>query len=653
MRKILTAILAGLLAVSLTSTGVDAAPQRVDLPPDLVEALANAERNDLIDVVVTFKTKANLSAERAAKRQERRKKVIEKLKDVAEVSQAGAVAELAGAAGDEVTEVTPLWVTNAIAITAKPRVINRLAKRRDIESIVLDEIDIVPTYGTPEPNIAAINAPAAWDAGNTGQGVVVANLDTGVDDGHPALAASYRGGSNSWFDPYGQNANPTDLTGHGTGTMSVIVGNDAGGTSMGVAPGAQWIAAKIYDNSGSATISAIHQAFQWVLDPDGNPNTDDGADVVNNSWAIGTPGCSLEFQSDLQALRAAGVVPVFAAGNYGPSAGTSPSPANNPEALAVGAVDGSNNIYGSSSRGPSACGESSTVYPELVAPGIGIRVAERFGLYGVDTGTSVAAPHATGTLALLLSAYPSLTDTEQIDALVDTAADLGTAGPDDTFGHGLLDVDAALQSLVPPALFADGFESGDTSAWPTTVNFKNRLSVTSAAALDGSSGMQIEILNGRDLYVADTSPSAATSYTGSFRFDPNSVALPNRKVQDLLVALDGSNKMAIRVRLRLSSGVYQLKVLARDDAGKNKSRPWVAITDDPHLIEVDWNAATTPGGNDGQWTLSVDGSQVASKGGIVNSTIALEEIRLGAPKALHKNTRGTEYFDDYTVVAMS
>ena len=99
-----------------------------------------------------------------------------------------------------------------------------------------------------------------------------------------------------------------------------MVGGSAGGTAIGVAPDARWIAARVFNDAGQGSASAIHAALQWAVDPDGDPATDDGADVVNNSWAFGAPGCTLTFQPDLQALRALDVVPVFAAGNGGPGA---------------------------------------------------------------------------------------------------------------------------------------------------------------------------------------------------------------------------------------------------------------------------------------------------------------------------------------------
>ena len=212
-------------------------------------------------------------------------------------------------------------------------------------------------------------------------------------------------------------------------------------------PTRQWIAAKIFNDAGSATATAIHLALQWVLDPDDDPTTADGADIVNNSWAYGSVGCNLAFQPDLRALRAAGILPVFAAGNYGPYGSTSVSPANYPEAFAVGAANNSDLIYAASSRGPSACGEASVTYPEVVAPGVNVRTADLLGNYTPASGTSLSAPHAAGVLALLLSAYPDLTADQQAAALIQSAVDLGAAGPDNTFGAGRIDALAAYRWL--------------------------------------------------------------------------------------------------------------------------------------------------------------------------------------------------------------
>ncbi|MCB9157744.1 MAG: S8 family serine peptidase [Caldilineaceae bacterium] len=366
------------------------------------------------------------------------------------------------------TSYTSFWMINGLEVTATSTVIDELAQMKVVEKIVLNEPVAAPSAppagymnppaahalqsGAPEPNIALVNAPALWNQGILGQGVVVANMDTGVDISHPDLAGKWRGGANSWFDPYGQHATPTDYagaaSGHGTWSMGIIVGGDAGGTTVGMAPNAQWIAAKIFNDQGSGTVAGIHAAFQWLLDPDGDPNTDDTPHVVNGSWTFQSPGCNLEFENDIAVLRTAGVLPIFAAGNGGPNANTSYSPANNPSAFAVGAVDNADQIYAGGSRGPATCGGPTTIFPHMVAPGVNVKTTDLYGLYFGQTGTSLAAPHASGALALLLNAYPSATAAQQQAALLNASVDLGVAGADNNFGYGRLDVLSAYNWLL-------------------------------------------------------------------------------------------------------------------------------------------------------------------------------------------------------------
>ena len=448
----LTIILVFPFFYSKSTTNAAASPvnsSAFSIDPQVQAAMNDLQPDGMMTVIVTLKDQADLSRIPGASRAARQQGVIRALQAKAEASQKQIISFLETQQGQgNVREFDSLWVFNGLSVTATPEVIESLAARSDVEKITADEVDIISTgLSTPQANLTYSNVPPLWDLGFTGQGVVIANLDSGVDASHPDLAGKWRAGSNSWFDPHGQHSTPYDSTGHGTQTMGVLVGEDAGGTNIGVAPGAQWIAAKIFNDAGSATATAIHQSFQWVLDPDGNPATPDAPYVVNNSWSNNYPGCDLEFQLDLQALRAVGILPVFAAGNLGPGSDTSVSPANLPESFAVGAVDTADQIYPLSGRGPSSCGEPAAIYPEMVAAGVDIHTADRFEFYTTVSGTSLAAPHVSGALALILSAFPNLTASHQEAALINSAVDLGSPGADDEFGYGRLDVLGAYQWL--------------------------------------------------------------------------------------------------------------------------------------------------------------------------------------------------------------
>lgn len=415
--------------------------------PLVVPASAHADV-PMRDVIVTFHRQAPLPRAGADDR------LVERaLRRTAAHAQRRALALLRRRrAAGAVRSVRSFWIVNALEVVATPRVLAELAADPDVASVrrnaaiggraALAHQSSAPAAPAGE-NVALIGAPALWARGVTGAGVVIASVDGGVDAAHPDLAASFRGGANSWFDATGEHPRaPIDTSGHGTATMGVMVGSGAGGTTLGVAPGARWIAARIFDDRGRTKPSWIHSAFQWLLDPDGRPQTRDAAQVVNASWARPVSGCDLELEGDLRTLRAAGIVPVFASGNDLHDA----SPANSPSALAVGAVDAAGGIARGSGRGHSTCGQP--VYPQIVAPGVDIPTTDVAGLYATQSGTSVAAPHVSGALALLLSRFPRLSALRQETALEAGAVDLGAPGPDNTFGFGRLDVAASYHWLT-------------------------------------------------------------------------------------------------------------------------------------------------------------------------------------------------------------
>jgi len=440
---------AALLAISAAQAQV--------IDPELEEQLTKLGPQDHVSVIVRFADRVGLSQFHETDKALLRSDIVAALKAQSYASQS-AVEHLL--ASPSVARRVSLWGINGLALTASPQVVAALANNPNVARISFDAVvQALPTApnspAVPEWNLSAIHAPEMWTAGYTGAGVVVGGMDTGVDVFHPDLAATYRGGSNSWFDPYGQHATPTDISGHGTQSMGLIVGGSAGGTAIGVAPGASWIAAKIFNDAGSASLSAIHAAFQWMLDPDGNSATNDGADVVNNSWTLSNAGgCNLEFEQDLQTLKAAQVAVVFAGGNFGPYPSSSVSPSNNPSGFAVGSIDQSSLIDSTSSTGPSAC--DGAIYPEVVAPGVSVRTADlTYGgvfpdSYTSVSGTSFAAPHVAGGIAVLLSAYPNATVADLQQSLMDTAVDLGAIGADNEYGYGEIDLVAAGDWLANP-----------------------------------------------------------------------------------------------------------------------------------------------------------------------------------------------------------
>ncbi|MFN8597521.1 MAG: S8 family serine peptidase [Anaerolineae bacterium] len=395
-----------------------------------------------LDVIVTLRDRADLShLDQSA--------VPAALYRHAAATQTDLLTMLYAQSADRVQHITPLWIDNAIALSANRSVILDLAHRADVGRIQLDDVHqmlapVTHTSAVPS-NLTAINVAPVWQRGIMGQGVVVAVLDSGVDLANADLKAKWRGGTNSWFDPYGEHDMPVDLTGHGTQVLGVILGgDDEAGQPIGVAPGAQWIAARIFNDRGRATTSAIHRALQWVLDPDGDPSTPDAPQVLNNSWSFANPGCSSDFDADLRALRAAGILPVFAAGTQ-----QAVSPANLPDAFAIGALENATTLSSDSAHGPTDCQGTTQVYPQLVAPGDSIHTTDHYGVYTTAAGTSLAAAHVSGALALLLSAQPHLSADEQAALLTSTAADLGTAGPDNDFGYGRLDVAALIDRAAP------------------------------------------------------------------------------------------------------------------------------------------------------------------------------------------------------------
>ena len=422
-------------------------------------------------------------------------------------------------------------------------------------------------------------------------------MDSGVDASHPDLAAQWRGGTNSWFDPNGQHpTSPIDMSGHGTRTMGVMVGRGAGGTDVGVAPNARWIAVKIFNDAGSATVAGIHAGFQWLLDPDGDPATADAPHVVNNSWTFSGTGCNLEFQLDLQALRAADIIPVFAAGNYGPLGSSSRSPANNPEALAVGATTKTDGIYTYSSRGPTGCADTDPTYPEVVAPGASIRTTDRFGGYATASGTSLAAPHVTGALALLRQGHSGATATQLESALESSAVDLGALGPDNNFGYGRLDVLAAHE------WFGAAGPDFALAASPSSASTAPGGNVSYALSVTPQNGFSSDVA----LSLVGLPPDASASFA-----------------PDIIASGAGTSELTVTTSSATPVGSYPLTITGTDGSMSRSASVTLLVDPPPDftLAASPAEASTTQGGAV-SYTVSI-GSLHGFSGDVALSVVGL------------------------------
>jgi uncharacterized repeat protein (TIGR01451 family) len=353
---------------------------------------------------------------------------------------------------------TPHWAVNAIYVRGGSRAVVegvaalegvaqvRLPRTYRLHEPVEEALDVrLPSAPSAlEWGVGIIQAPQVWAEYTRGEGVVVANIDTGVRYTHNALAGQYRGSNGdgtfdhdyNWYDPQG-GAAPSDEHGHGTHTMGTMVGDDGGSNQVGVAPGTRWIAADGCQSNDCPDADLISSA-EWMLAPcpvgvaPGSPSCDPDMrpQVVNNSWGECGTRTTDFYEAQIDAWRAAGIVAVFSAGNTGnceygsPFCSSLSNPARHYQVTSVGATDSGDNVAYFSLWGPTDDADPrlaayADLKPEVSAPGQSVRSASSKGdaTYRYLSGTSMAAPHVAGTVALVLSAVPGLWG--QVDAVED------------------------------------------------------------------------------------------------------------------------------------------------------------------------------------------------------------------------------------------
>ncbi len=508
-RIALPALQLGALTLWTAIAGAAPSPSWLDkVDPWVLESVAGGRSAEFL---VLLAEQADLSGAAALPtKREKGQWVFERLTEVASRTQPPVLADLASRGAEH----RPYWIVNVVWVKGDAAAVEAMARRADVARLLANPqvpLRLPAAAGesprTPagiEPSLLQVGVLTFWDAGFTGQGVVVAGEDTGYDWDHPALENQYRGWNGSsadhnynWHDAIhsgggvcgADSEEPCDDNGHGTHTMGTMVGDDGGVNRIGLAPGARWIGCRNMDQ-GNGTPATYTECFQFFIAPtdldDQNPRPDLAPNVINNSWiCTDGEGCSDEtiLQEVVESVRAAGILVVASAGNTGDDCSTvEDPPAIYDASFSVGAVDSSDEIASFSSRGPVTSDGSNRMKPDVSAPGVNIRSSLPGGNYGILSGTSMAGPHVAGLVALNISAEECLQ--HNLDAIEEHVRQTTIPGdvtgqvcggipdseiPNNTYGWG--SIRAALPSSgLCSVLFRDGFESGDTAEWGSTVD---------------------------------------------------------------------------------------------------------------------------------------------------------------------------------------
>jgi len=248
-----------------------------------------------------------------------------------------------------------------------------------------------------------INAPEVWANGHTGQGIIVAVIDTGVDTNHEDLR------NNIWTNSKEIAGNGIDDDGNGyvddVHGWNFNDNNNNGFGVTGVAYNSQIMAVKVLDESGSGSYSAIANGIYYAVD--------NGAKVINLS--LGGDSSSRTLKSAIEYASSKGAIVVMAAGNDGESAPDYPARYANQTGIAVGAVDANKNLTDFSNR------SGNTTMAYVTAPGQSVYSSVPNNQYANYSGTSMATPYVAGVVALMLSANPNLTEAQVRDIITSTA----------------------------------------------------------------------------------------------------------------------------------------------------------------------------------------------------------------------------------------
>ena len=395
-----------------------------------------------VEFIVTLKAEADLTKVKP-------EDVVDTLRDTSEKSQESLISFVERKVKDgDISEYNSFFIINSIYIKGRAELIEKIARRSDVESIrlnhtiVSDKEEIVKR----KSSLSEVTSYVPWNLESiqadrvtkTGKNIVVGIIDSGVNANHPELQnALLPRGFKDFVEP--TNTEPKDETGHGTHVAGTILGR-----TIGIARDAKLIVARVFNKEGEASDDGLLAAGQWILEK--KPQ------VVNNSWG-GNRDDSF-YDEIVKKWKAAGIVPIFSAGNTGSynagGEGSIGSPASLEDSFSVGALTKDDRLAKFSLRGPSK--HTKNIKPEISAPGVNILSADYKGGYVLKTGTSMAAPHVSGAVALILEANRNLT-VDKVEEILKTTAtpltdDHYINSPNMGYGYGKLNVFKAVEAAL-------------------------------------------------------------------------------------------------------------------------------------------------------------------------------------------------------------
>lgn len=502
MRRLIYSLIIALLSCSYVYA------QSNIIEKELQEVL-NTNNDELISVNIVFKSQIDQEKLREIvadidSKKAKREIVISELKMFSEKTQNEVLSIIrAEERNGKSSDITCHWLSNSITCNANKELINLLSERDDIliighnadKNALLSDQQSEGSSRFAEPeittNVTQVNAPEVWEQGYTGEGILVAILDTGVNYEHPDLADHlWDGGAqypNHGYNAYDGSNNTMDNRGHGTHCAGTICGDGTSGKQTGIAPNATLMCIKTLNDEGSTNASAICTAMEFAVEH--------GADVLSMSLGIANSSVSdrtMIRQTCVNTLET-GVIASVAAGNEGGSQanpvpdnvrvpGSCPAPWIHPDqqvnagatscVVSVGAVNNNDVVAGISSRGPVTWQNTSyadypynpgigLIRPDVCAPGVDV-VSLNYTNNGYTkmTGTSMAAPCVAGVMCLMLSKDNTLTP-EEISMILETTAEKLTETKSNDTGSGRVDALAAVNGVDMGPLQCNDYSIND------------------------------------------------------------------------------------------------------------------------------------------------------------------------------------------------